>query len=525
MVEYGGRASREVSPISPISFDQAIEQLELDLGLKQGPIDFEEDVFKQELQQEGLYGPVANSYYSHRPMRYTHQPRSENYYEISSRKRTENFSEITPLFHSNSQHSQRSRLSVDGANLEQISDAAQPLSALSQTMRYSAPEFQTTASPGSISLQRSKMANFNRRAPRRLQNRRLSQRTVDSPMSDATPETPTTPPYQLPPLRASPQQLPRLVIPKSKRPPVEVTIEATIEDVQPVPELSLDTPSSPVQDYTVNEASPPKLLPELELSGGFIDLEDVISGTEEPTEIIKSTTQQANTQAPLTIPTIIEEPSVIVSPTDTEVFFTISDYYTNDSPFDAEDFYSSPLGFLARKESYPTYSPFPTDDQASTKQDEMNLRDWVKEILRRSESQKRTTNIWSRRSSDTSKASPVSESSNGKWGNRSVNGSLPPTPPLDSGRLTSIIPERTPSPFYRDCQVCGDLYDVASYHSNPTAHCRHDPTTCPSCLSSWIRAQIQTSGTQNIRCPNATCRELLTAEDVHAVANPATIEL
>jgi hypothetical protein len=541
-----------VSPISTTSFDQAIQQLELDLGLVQEtPIDLDQDELIQDLgqgeKQDGPYGPVANGFYSQRSKRRIDRQNLEIVPEEPFRRPPNVFQEVAPLFHSNSSSLKAKpyRLSVDGANLEAISDSFQPLPTIGQAMRYSSipSDYQTSPSPGSAILQRSKLVNFNRRAPQRLQNRRMSEQPLGSPLSDvSSPRTPTTPsiPIELRlqfSLKASPQQLPRLVIPKSKRPPVEAaTATIETEESPPVPELCLDTPNSPVRDDPFIETLSSKLPAQVtglerveELSGEIIDLDSAVSGTQQHLDRTMSSTLELPI---LSVPDIHTSPRVLptISPSsDTEVYFTIADYYTNDSPFGSDDFDDSPLSFLYRKEAHPTYSPFPNDDHINIKeQEQMGLQDFVKNILRRSHSQRRNASIWSRKSSnasDSSTRSPLYDSPNSSWANRSVRNSLPPTPGIDSGLLTCEIQEQDPHPKYRSCTACGDLFNTAKNHSNSTAHCRHEPDTCPGCLSHWIRAKIDVVGHDAIQCPHLTCRFILTAEDVHAVANPETMEL
>ncbi len=101
-------------------------------------------------------------------------------------------SDIFPLLPSSAPSSAKpSRLSIDGANLEDISDNLR----LSPNSR---PHHKRAASASSFLLQRSKFANFGRAAPSRTsQNPELGQLDVQSGY------------------RATPLQLPKLAIPKN----------------------------------------------------------------------------------------------------------------------------------------------------------------------------------------------------------------------------------------------------------------------------------------------------------------------
>lgn len=523
------REDCDILPVSPIEFDQVLYQLEADLGLDKIPTKSQDEAVSIPLEEGhtnneefGMYGPVAGSTYT------PHIVRRPGGRSVSDTmlgplgRQSDVHSQITPLFHNGCQPRRMIRASVDGSNLERLSDSVEPLTFLHQTRRHSSTP--TDSRPddhaNSTSIKRSRMANFNRQVPYKLRIRRMSQQSFNSLPSDTTSNpatsTPTSPPYTFRrelELGTSPQQLPRLEIPKNSRPP----ITPIIENATPVRDADENMPGHSVPHKSdMGRTSSLMQIPELELPSELIDLDSTLRGlqhtafdTEKPdTEPLSESTYHRLTSSP---PPRIHKSSHSVnkvSPCHTETYFTISDYETNEPSNKSQDFHDFPLASLQRKESHISSSSEIEDELVQVPDAEMTLRDYVRNILRRSDSQRQTTRTWSALGSEV-------------WNTSATNSQA-----KHSARSSlSSVPSLVSDPNVKTCTTCYESFDISECESRATAFCRHEPTTCPICMSSWIQAEIRAVGCNEISCPELFCPFLISAENVHQVGDAKTIEL
>ena len=76
----------------------------------------------------------------------------------------------------------------------------------------------------------------------------------------------------------------------------------------------------------------------------------------------------------------------------------------------------------------------------------------------------------------------------------------------------------------RDCIVCGDTKPAPDFPAKPpTSVCEHTSQTCTSCLQSWMASEIDTKGTEGIKCPE--CPQTLSYADIQRAVSPSTFAI
>jgi hypothetical protein len=97
----------------------------------------------------------------------------------------------------------------------------------------------------------------------------------------------------------------------------------------------------------------------------------------------------------------------------------------------------------------------------------------------------------------------------------------------DRNARVEPAPERAPQDHLdpvlgrklRDCDVCGEEFPVAEFPIRLTRRCNHESKTCRLCVTQWIQSSLENSSLMSIKCPGASCKELLAHDDVRASAS------
>ncbi|GIZ37487.1 hypothetical protein CKM354_000093200 [Cercospora kikuchii] len=75
----------------------------------------------------------------------------------------------------------------------------------------------------------------------------------------------------------------------------------------------------------------------------------------------------------------------------------------------------------------------------------------------------------------------------------------------------------------RGCVCCGDDKPPAEFPSRPTTlSCEHENHTCVECMHSWLAAEFETKGTEDLKCPECPCK--LDYDDILAHSTPETFD-
>nr|POF04236.1 isoform 2 of cullin-9 [Quercus suber] len=74
-----------------------------------------------------------------------------------------------------------------------------------------------------------------------------------------------------------------------------------------------------------------------------------------------------------------------------------------------------------------------------------------------------------------------------------------------------------------DCNVCGDGKPRLDFPAEaPSASCEHQATTCRECLASWMTSELETKGSDGLKCPE--CPSILQYDDIQRAASPVTFD-
>ena len=100
-------------------------------------------------------------------------------------------------------------------------------------------------------------------------------------------------------------------------------------------------------------------------------------------------------------------------------------------------------------------------------------------------------------------------------------------PTHDRNARVEPAPERAPQDHLdsvlgrnlRDCDVCGEEFPVAEFPVRLTRRCNHESKTCRRCVMQWIQSSLEINSLMSIKCPGASCKELLAHDDVRASAS------
>ena len=85
----------------------------------------------------------------------------------------------------------------------------------------------------------------------------------------------------------------------------------------------------------------------------------------------------------------------------------------------------------------------------------------------------------------------------------------------------SNVPLESEISRHRDCVVCGDSKTTLDFPAKPpTTACEHKPQTCTECLESWMTSEVDTKGSESIKCPE--CPQTLSYTDIQRAASPTT---
>jgi hypothetical protein len=68
----------------------------------------------------------------------------------------------------------------------------------------------------------------------------------------------------------------------------------------------------------------------------------------------------------------------------------------------------------------------------------------------------------------------------------------------------------------RECSVCSEDLPASEFLQSITAKCKHEVTTCRSCLGQWIQTSLQSRTWNDIKC--AECKEMCRYEDLIRIA-------
>ncbi|KAI5360791.1 Putative Zinc finger, RING-type, IBR domain, Zinc finger, RING/FYVE/PHD-type, TRIAD [Septoria linicola] len=75
----------------------------------------------------------------------------------------------------------------------------------------------------------------------------------------------------------------------------------------------------------------------------------------------------------------------------------------------------------------------------------------------------------------------------------------------------------------RECVCCGDAKPPLDFPAKPaTNSCEHDSRTCTECMHSWMAAEFETKGTEDLKCPECPCK--LSYDDIHTCSSAATFQ-
>lgn len=76
----------------------------------------------------------------------------------------------------------------------------------------------------------------------------------------------------------------------------------------------------------------------------------------------------------------------------------------------------------------------------------------------------------------------------------------------------------------RECVVCGDTKDPLDFPVKaPTPGCRHPSRLCSQCLQSWVASELDSKGSEGIKCPE--CPQILQYADVRQAASQETFRI
>nr|POE50722.1 e3 ubiquitin-protein ligase rnf19a [Quercus suber] len=75
----------------------------------------------------------------------------------------------------------------------------------------------------------------------------------------------------------------------------------------------------------------------------------------------------------------------------------------------------------------------------------------------------------------------------------------------------------------QDCNICGDgKWPFEFPIKAPSSKCHHEPTTCIECLESWMAAEVETKGSNGLKCPE--CPAVLQYEDIQRAASSSAFD-
>lgn len=394
--------------------------------------------------------------------------------------------------------SMHARISIDGSNLEVLSDKRinrRPGPFTPQLPSISAEGPSSNAWGCSGGIQRSRFANLARRPPPTVTNmKRRSRmpepvRIIPEPFQklhmNAEPERPFQPSTLTPPLtppdkkiRLAPYLLPRLTIPDNQRPAVQEWSRPTLGNISTtevtssVPNISQNTQlqlhtSSPVDRYQADHS--------------------VISSIESLPGITRDVSHRPKNQSqdisPLETPELlhrIDLPSELDFP---------------DYSFTPQSEASPTIASYARMPSTKLRKRPPTLD-ASPADGHQSLFSAIYSILRSpstaSTPMSRGSALSSHKTSPIDRIAPLFSSPSKKER-------------FSLSRLTTRA---------RTCACCREKRSIAHYPIRPTARCSHESTTCQDCIIKWIKSSMSNGEVQRIRCPGTDCRQVISYDDV-----------
>jgi hypothetical protein len=71
----------------------------------------------------------------------------------------------------------------------------------------------------------------------------------------------------------------------------------------------------------------------------------------------------------------------------------------------------------------------------------------------------------------------------------------------------------------RDCDACGEEFLITDFPIRRTGRCNHELKMCHSCIMQWIESSLESNSLTSIKCPESSCKELLTHDDVRTFAS------
>jgi hypothetical protein len=395
------------------------------------------------------------------------------------------------------------RLSIDGSDIESISDSLKLRN--SRQKRSLAPNLASISAAVSpqtsqTTPRRSKYANYGRKGPSSLGTPKSRSVMLDSRWrSDSLSPSLSPSSPSIITLRPTPFQLPKLVIPDNGRPPVQ-SMQAEWFNPGMTKRKPVAKPKTEVLEY-VAPVTPIAVHAKYLTYHCSDDADSPISISDSLVSITRDIIRYVETTnkelSPLEAPKLshnIRLPSALDFP---DLSYTPQ---TDTSPI--RSIFLEHFDTLSNQQ---TTTPLPPN---STENGTMSLFSAIYKILR----------------------NPSSAGSNNS-GRFSLISASPQSPsdyvsPLFSTRspprpLTiSVFPSFSRNEKKKFCNVCQEDVLISKFPTRPTRRCRHESSTCQDCIVQWIQSCVDDGKMCGIKCPTDSCREDLSDEDVEVFAHP-----